>query len=251
MRVANRVLAKLLGALLMIGAGHGAAGEIRVAAASNVAGAVKELAERFESQTDHRIILAFGSTGRHFAQIRNGAPFDLFMAADVERPRRLGQEGVAVPDTRFTYARGILVLWSPRPDYVDADGRVLTHGSFRHLALANPRLAPYGLAARQVLRARGLWQATEGRRVMGKNVSQTFQFVRTGNAELGFVAASQLQSSGVDGGGSRWRVPASLHGPIDQQAVLIRESQPAREFLDFLRSGEARPVFREFGYEVP
>jgi len=222
--------------------------EIRVAAASNVAGAARALAERFEADTGHEVVLAFGSTGKQYAQIRNGAPFHAFLAADVERPRRLEQEGVAVTGSRFTYARGALVLWSPESGYVDGEGRVLEKGSYRYLAIANPRLAPYGRAARQVLEQRGLWEATEGRRVMGENIAQTFQFVRTGNAELGFIAASQVKSSGA---GSRWRVPQSLHDPIDQQAVLIEDHPVARDFLTFVGGDEGRSVFQEFGYDVP
>ncbi|TDT41712.1 molybdate transport system substrate-binding protein [Halospina denitrificans] len=251
MRGNNRVLVALTILFFLVGAHPLWADEIRVAAASNVTGAARALAERFEVETGHEVVLAFGSTGKHYAQIRNGAPFHAFLAADVERPRRLVEEGVAVDGSRFTYARGALVLWSPEPDYVDAAGRVLKEGSYRYLALANPRLAPYGRAARQVLEARGLWGATEGRRVMGENIAQTFQFVRTGNAELGFVAASQLKVMGGSGEGSCWRVPSSLHDPIDQQAVLIEDNQAAREFLAFVGSEQGRAVFREFGYEAP
>ena len=227
------------------------ADEIRVAAASNVMAAARALAERFEADTGHEVVLAFGSTGKHYAQIRHGAPFHAFLGADAERPRKLEDEGTAIAGSRFTYARGRLVLWSPEPGYVDREGRVLDEDSYRYLSIANPRLAPYGRAARQVLEARDLWDATQGRRVMGENIAQAFQFVRTGNADLGFVAASQLVAMESSDSGSRWNVPRALHDPIDQQAVLIEDNQAARDFLAFLRSPEGRSVFRDYGYEVP
>lgn len=237
--------------LLVGGCAPLAADEIRVAVASNVAGAAKVLAQRFEAATEHTVVLASGSTGKHYAQIRNGAPFQVFLAADVERPRRLEEKGIAVAGSRFTYAQGALALWSLEPGYVDAEGRILETGDYRYLALANPRLAPYGRAARQVLESRGLWASTQGRRVMGENIAQTFQFVQTGNARLGFVATSQLRALDSSGRGSRWRVPESLHEPIEQQAVLIEENQAARAFLAFVGGENGRAVFREFGYEVP
>ena len=251
MRRSNRGLVWLTTLLLFGGSTPLWSDEIRVAAASNVAGAAEALVERFEVETGHEVVLAFGSTGKHYAQIRNGAPFHAFLAADVERPRLLEEEGIAVEGSRFTYARGTLVLWSAEPGYVDAEGRVLTEGDYRYLAIANPRLAPYGRAARQVLETRGLWASTGGRRVMGENIAQTFQFVRTGNAKIGFVAASQLKGTGPSDEGSQWRVPQLLHEPIDQQAVLLKDNQAAKEFLAFVASEQGRGVFREFGYEVP
>lgn len=246
-----RGLTLLTGLLFLVGSGPLWADGIRVAAASNVTGVARALAEQFEADTGHDVVLAFGSTGKQYAQIRNGAPFDAFLAADVERPRRLEEEGIAIAGSRFTYARGALVLWSPEPGLVDNEGRVLEEGGYRHLAVANPKLAPYGRAARQVLDERGLWDATQDRRVMGENIAQTFQFVRTGNAELGFVAASQLVTNESSEKGSSWPVPQSLHDPIDQQAVLLRDNQAARDFLAFLRSEAGRAMFREFGYEAP
>jgi len=247
----NRTLRALVVACVLTVSGTASAEELRIAAASNTAGVLEELAGRFEAQTGHEAVLAFGATGKHYAQIRNGAPFDVFLAADAERPRRLEEERIAVAGSRFTYARGVLVLWSPRAGTVDDRGDVLGDASYRYLALANPRLAPYGRAARQVLQARGLWEATEGRRVMGENVAQTFQFVKTGNADLGFVAASQLYASSAGSEGSSWRIPPSLYDAIEQQAVLIEDSPSARSFLQFVRGEEARAVFRQFGYEVP
>jgi molybdate transport system substrate-binding protein len=227
-----------------------AADEIRVAVASNFAGAMQTLAAAFEAQTGNRVVLSFGSTGKHYAQIINGAPFDAFFAADEQRPARLEAARRAVAGTRFTYALGRLVLWSPRAGYVDAQGRVL-RGDFRHLAIANPRLAPYGRAAEEVLRALGLWEEVADRLVRGENVAQAFQFVASGNAELGFVARAQLVQPPGSKNGSRWLVPPTLYSPITQQAVLLKDHGAARELLAYVRGGQARAVIEHYGYAVP
>lgn len=226
------------------------ADEIHVAVASNFTAAMQTIAARFEAQSGERVVLAFGSTGRHYAQIVNGAPFDAFFAADARRPALLEQAGLAVPGSRFTYARGRLVLWSPRAGYVDAQGEVLDNG-FRHLAIANPRLAPYGRAAEEVLRALGLWSRVYDRLVRGENVAQAFQFVASGNAELGFVAAAQLKQPGAGVGGSRWEVPESLYSPITQQAVLLADKAAARALLAYVRGPEGRRLVEQYGYGVP
>jgi molybdate transport system substrate-binding protein len=226
------------------------AGEIRVAAASNFRSALSALATQFEQTSEHQVTLIFGSTGKHFAQIMNGAPYDLFFAADSERPRRLEEEHRAVPGSRFTYARGKLVLWSPKPGYVDSRGEILDHGNFRHLAIANPTLAPYGEAAREVLISLGYWQQLSTRLVRGENVGQTFLFVSSGNAELGFVAWPQLLQKGVPTGGSYWLVPANLYRPIEQQAVLLNESEAAHAFVLFIRSSKAASIIRAHGYDI-
>lgn len=227
------------------------AGQIRAAVASNFAGAAKVLAERFEEVTGHKVILAFGSTGKHYAQIKNGAPFEVFFAADVARPELLEEEGAAVPGSRFTYAVGRLVLWSPREGYIDRDGAVLERGDFEYLAIANPKLAPYGEAARGVLRARGIWEKLSGRIVRGENISQTLQFVQTGNAELGFVALSQVLEPGRPPQGSYWEIPQTLYHPIEQQAVLLKDTQTARAFLKFVKGDEARSIIQSYGYSTP
>ncbi len=227
------------------------ADELRVAVASNFVGAMKVIAERFERHTGHEVRLLSGSTGKHYAQIRNGAPFALFFAADVERPRRLEREGVAIRGSRFTYAMGKVVLWSPREGFVDSEGRILEKGTFRHLALANPRLAPYGRAAEQILRERGLWEFLKKRTVRGENIAQTFHFIRSGNAELGFVAYSQIKKPGTPPVGSFWMPPSQLYIPIEQQAVLLEERVVAREFLAFVKGREAREIIRAFGYDTP
>ena len=228
-----------------------AADSLKIAVASNFSAAMKDLAARFEDSRGHQVTLIFGSTGKHYAQILNGAPYDAFFAADMERPRLLEDQALAIAGSRFCYARGKLVLWSPDPDRVDSEGRVLKQGTFRHLALANPRLAPYGRAAEQVLRARGLWDELQPRLVRGENIAQAFQFVGSGNAELGFVAFSQISSGDRAGTGSYWDIPETLYSPIEQHAVLLDDSDAARDFMGFVQSAEARAVIRHHGYGSP
>jgi len=227
------------------------AADIQVAVASNFAETARQLAVAFEQQEGHRLGLSFGSTGKQYAQIHHGAPFHVWFAADARRPLLLEQEGRAIPGSRFTYALGRLVLWSPRPGLVDDRGEILAQGDFRHLALANPRLAPYGLAAKQALEKRGLWQQLQPRLVRGENIGQTFQFVKSGNAELGFVAASQVLRRDRPAPGSFWLLPAELHAPIEQQALLLSEDPVARAFVDFVRSEKGRSIILANGYEVP
>ena len=232
--------------------GVSASGKVHVAVASNFSQAIRQISERFEKTTGHQVVLSFGSTGKHYAQIRNGAPFHVFLAADAERPMRLEREGLAVPGSRFTYAVGSLVLWSPRPGFVDSDGGVLGTDRFRRLAVANPKLAPYGKAAWEVLRARGLWGALQDRMVRGENIGQTFQFVASRSAELGFVASSQIKRPGLPVQGSYWEAPQTLYTPIEQQAVLLKGKNPAaRDFLSFLRQDESLQIIRGFGYGAP
>ena len=237
--------------LLLAGSGTVLADAIRVAVASNFKHAIKPITERFETLTGHRVTLIFGATGKHYAQIMNGAPFDVFLAADTKRPRLLEERGKALAGSRFTYALGRLVLWSPDPALVDARGKVLDEPDFRYLAIANPKLAPYGKAAREVLEARGLWESMRGRVVRGENVAQAFQFVSSGNADLGFVAYSLLRVPGRPATGSVWEVPATLYSPIDQQAVLLRSNDTAESFLSFVRSSESLAIIRDFGYATP
>jgi len=228
------------------------ADQIRVAVASNFSSAVKALAAAFETQSEHEVKLVAGSTGKHFTQIKHGAPFEVFLAADADHPRRLENEALAVPDTRFTYAVGRLALWSPRDGLVDGEGQILKSAGFRYLAIANPDLAPYGRAAEEVLASLGLWQDLQRRMVRGENIGQTFQFVVTGNAELGFVALSQVAAVATTiSPGSLWRVPQNLYDPIEQQAVLLRDTDAARAFLAFVRSEEARSIIRDHGYQTP
>ena len=239
---------------LVLSAACAQAAQIRVAVAANFHGTLQQLAERFAAHSGHRLVISAGASGALATQIANGAPFDVFLSADGERPRWLEERGLAVAGTRFVYARGVLVLWSPREGVVDADAAVLTTGSFRHLALADPRLAPYGAAAEQVLRARGVFEQLDAARrlVRGQSIGQTWSQVASGAAELGFVALSQVRRDGVVPG-SHWIVPRELHAPIEQAAVLLAgaaEPDAARDFLAWLRGDEARALIEAAGYGV-
>jgi molybdate transport system substrate-binding protein len=238
----------LIAVCWLAGLDAGRADEIRVAVATNFATTMDELVAKFEEASEHTVTLSGGSTGAHYAQIKNGAPFDLFFAADVERPKLLEDENVAVRGSRFIYAVGRIALWSPRAGFVDAEGRVLETASFRHIAIANPDLAPYGAAAREVLERRALWGSLRDRIVQGQDIGQTYSFVRTGNAELGFVAYSQLARGDAPIEGSYWLVPEELHAPIEQQAVLLKDAPAARAFLEFVKGADARAIIRKFGY---
>lgn len=237
----------------LLAAFSAAAAEVHVAVAANFTAPLQAIARQFEQDTGDNVIASFGATGQLFAQIRNGAPFEVFLAADDERPASLEAEGWAVAGSRFTYATGTLALWSAREGYVDDQGRVLTHRTFRHLAIANPKSAPYGLAATQVLDALGLSVAVAPKLVQGQSLSQTLQFVSSGNAELGFVALSQIYKDGKLTSGSAWIVPAALHDPIRQDAVLLRtgkENPAARAFVDYLKGPRAAVIIKSFGYQL-
>ncbi|MDT8406875.1 MAG: molybdate ABC transporter substrate-binding protein [Methylococcales bacterium] len=248
----NKMQSILISTLvLLLGFSQAFADEIHVAVASNFTDASKDIAKAFEQKTGHKVILAFGSTGKHYAQIKNGAPFAAFFAADVKRPKLLEQEGLALPDSRFTYAIGKVVLWSPEPGLIDANAEVLNQGDFRYLALANPKLAPYGKAAEQVMRAKSLWTALQNRMVRGENIGQTFQFVNSGNAQIGFVAYAQIKRPGTAITGSFWEPAQSLYDPIEQQAVLLKDQAAARDFLDFVKSETAIDIIQGYGYAAP
>ena len=246
---------KLL-SLLVLGLGLTVSGQTRsdtllVAVAANFAGTMEELAVEFNRQSGHTLRLTSASSGVQYAQILNGAPFDLFFSADTERPRLLEQQGKIVAGTRFTYAIGQLVLWSADPERVDAQGEVLRRGDFRRIAVADFATAPYGFAARQVLEKLGLLDVMQDKLVTGTNISQAWQFVATGAVPLGFVAYSQLQDPQNRRDGSAWLVPAELYDPIAQQAVLLKDSAVARQFLDFYHSAEARRIVEAYGYLLP
>jgi molybdate transport system substrate-binding protein len=226
------------------------ADRLQLAVASNFAGAIDVLADRFEARTGHRVVVSLGSTGKQYAQIVNGAPFDLFLAADVERPKRLEDSGRAIQGTRMTYAIGELVIWAPGRDGLELPS-ALQGPAIGRIAIANPRLAPYGRAAREALVALDLWDGVRPRLVRGENIAQAFQFVYSGNAGAGLVAGSQLVAHAPAVPGSRWNVPPGLHRPIEQQGVLLRDTPAGRSFLDFLRSDEGRAVIRKAGYHVP
>jgi len=224
---------------------------LRVAVASNFLPVARQLAAGFEQATGHRVKLVPGATGRLHAQIVRGAPFDVFLAADSERPQRLEREGHIVPGSRRVYAVGRLVLWSPDPQRIDDGPATLRQGAFHRLAVANPRLAPYGRAAREVLQRLGLWQRLAPRLVRGENIAQAFHFVRSGNAELGFIAAAQWQGLPPAERGSAWQVPTALHSPIEQQMVLLTPRPAARAFHAWVLRPESRDLIRRSGYEVP
>lgn len=230
-----------------------AAGEVQVAVAANFAGPMQAIAPVFERETGHKAVLAIGSTGKFYAQIAHGGPFDVLLAADDETPAKLIREGWGVAGSAFTYATGRLVLWSAQPGVVDGKGEVLKKGGFRHLAVANPRTAPYGTAAVQVMGHLGVLERLKPLFVQGENIAQTHMFVASGAAELGFVAYSSVLRDGRIVSGSGWIVPAGLHDPIRQDALLLargKDNPAARALLDFLRTPAARALIRGFGYEI-
>jgi molybdate transport system substrate-binding protein len=227
------------------------AAEVQVAVAANFTAPMQKIAADFEKDTGHKAQLAFGSTGKFYAQIRHGAPFELFLAADDKTPAKLEQEGLAMNGSRFTYAIGQLALWSAKPGYVDDKGAVLKKGAFDHLAIASPKLAPYGAAAIETLTRLGLLTSLESKFVQGENIAQTFQFVSTGNAELGFVALSQVFVDGTLKSGSAWIVPDSLHSPIRQDAVVLargKANPAALALMKYLKTDKARAIINAYGY---
>jgi len=230
------------------------ADEIRIAVASNFYSTMKEIIVQFklasiDSSVTNKIVLIPGSSGKHYAQIINGAPFDVFFSADKVRPNMLEQKGVVKNQSRFTYALGKLALWSPIYEFVDLEGQVLYGEGFRFLAIANPRIAPYGIATKEALTSMKLWQYMDEKLVRGENIAQTFQFVKSGNAELGFVSYSQIINSNSDG--SYWLVPQSMYHPIEQQAVLLRDSPLGRDFISFMQSDNALNIIKKNGYDLP
>jgi molybdate transport system substrate-binding protein len=244
-------LASVLAVVTCLGTAH--AGEVQVAVAANFAGPMEKLAEQFQKDTGHKAVVASGATGKFYAQIRNGAPFEVLLSADDETPARLEAEGQVVAKSRFTYAVGRLVLWSAKANYVDATGAVLKTGAFTHLAIANPKTAPYGAAAVAVIDKLGLTARLQPRLVQGENIAQAFQFASTGNAELGFVAQAQVWRDGKFTAGSGWIVPATMHAPIRQDAALLTrgaKNPAAQALLDYLRTDKAKALIRAYGYEV-
>jgi molybdate transport system substrate-binding protein len=242
-----------LTALLIFAAFGIRAAEVQVAVAANFAVPLERIAAGFRAATGHTLKTSAGSTGKFYSQIVAGAPFELLIAADDETPRKLIAAGQAVAGSNFTYAIGKLVLWSARPGFVDDQGAVLGSGRFSHLAIADPKVAPYGAAALQVIKARGLAEALAPKLVTGQSIAQAFQFVGTGNAELGFVALSQVAIPGKPAAGSYWLVPQDLYGQIRQDAVLLKpgaDNPAAKALLDYLKSPAAHHVIKSFGYGI-
>jgi molybdate transport system substrate-binding protein len=245
-RIATGVLLALLGVSADV-----RAEQATVAVASNFTAAMQRLIPDFARASNHRAVASFGATGKLYAQIENGAPFDAFLAADEQAPARLEEAKRGIAATRFTYAIGRLVLWSPKPGAVDDQGEILQRGTFARLAIANPKTAPYGAAAEQVMRKLGARNRLAPKLVYGENLAQTFQFVYTGNAQLGFVALAQVRALPAASAGSYWTVPATLHEPLRQDAILLEDKPAARAFMDYLRSPRARAIIAELGYDLP
>ena len=251
MLIRRALLAMAAAACAGLACGQALAAEVKVAVAANFTEPAKAIAARFKARTGHDATLSFGSSGQFHAQIANGAPFEVFLSADRERPEKAEAEGLAVVGSRFTYAVGRLVLYSATPGLVDGKGAVLKTGRFQKIAIAAPRSAPYGEAAVETMRKLGVAQTLASKLVQGTSITQAYQFVETGAAELGFVALSQVIAVR---GGSRWVVPATYHTPIDQQAVLLKTGvgdPAATAFMAFLKGGEAKAIIRKYGYEVP
>ena len=226
---------------------------VQIAVAANFAVPMQKIANQFQQATGHRAILSSGSTGKFYTQIKNGAPFDVFLSADTATPERLERENETVSGSRYTYAIGKLVLWSPQSNFVDKMGQALITGRYDHIAIANPKVAPYGMAAQHTMQKLNLWFNLQSKLVQGENIGQTHQFVETGNAELGFVALSQIQSDGKISG-SYWLVPQKLYSSLEQQAVLLnkaRDNAAAKAFMSFLKSTSTRNVIKSYGYDLP
>ena len=250
----RKLLKHSLLALALSFAGGVSAGEVKVAVAANFTAPLQAIAPAFEKATGHKLVASFGATGQFYAQIKNGAPFDVLLAADDTTPARLESEGATVPGSRFTYAIGSLVLWSADASYLDGTDAALKAGQFRHLSIANPKAAPYGLAAMQVLDKLGLSEAVKAKLVEGQNITQAHQFVFTGNAELGFVALSQVYKDGQVSSGSAWIVPEAMYDPIKQDAVMLKQgadNPAAAALVEYLQGAEATRVIESFGYKLP
>lgn len=230
----------------------GYSGEVNVAVAANFTGPMQKIAIAFEQATGHKASVSYGTVGKFYAQIKNGAPFDVLISSDQETPNRLEQDALAIAEGRFTYAIGKLVLWSPRPDFVDDQGGVLKQGDFKHLAIANPKVAVYGAAAIETLNKLRLTEKLQARFVLGENITQTYQFVASGNVELGFIAWSQIYQEGRVVPGSYWTVPQELYPRLSQDAVLLtrgKDNTAAKDLLTYLGGETARQIIFKYGYD--
>jgi molybdate transport system substrate-binding protein len=249
-----KILKLIFMAVLSLVSGFSYAATTLVAVASNFTKPMTEIAAEFEKATGHTAQLSFGSSGKFVSQLENGAPFEIFLAADDKSAVKLKESGLIVAESRFTYALGKLVLWSSMANYVDEKGEILSKGGFEHIALADPKLAPYGAAAVEILKNKNVFDKLQPSFVLGENISQTYQFVSTGNAELGFVALSQVSENGKLTSGSAWIVPQSFYTPIKQDAVLLTlgaENPAAKALLDYLKSAPALAIIKKYGYDLP
>ena len=250
----NRFFRPIIVAWLILLAPTTWAASTLVAVAANFSKPMTEIAAEFKKATGHTAKLSFGSTGKFVSQIENGGPFEVLLSADEKAPQRLVDSGLAVADSQFIYALGRLVLWSAKPGYVDDQGKILTKGGFKHLAVADPKLAPYGAAAVEVLKKMGLFEKLQPLFVQGENIAQTFQFVSTANAELGFIALSQVIENGKIAKSSGWIIPGDYYAPIRQGAVLMKkgaENPAAPALLDYLKSAPALAIIEKYGYDLP
>lgn len=248
---ASKLLSTLLVTCLMSSGCYAA--EVLVAVAANFAAPMQKIAPLFEQDTGHKAILSFGATGSFYAQIKNGGPFQVLLSADDETPLKLEKEGLGIVGSRFTYATGKLVLWSKQPGKVDDAGQILKAGNFQRLAMANPKLSPYGMAAHETLTKLDLLQTVQPKIVQGDNIAQTYQFVFTENAQLGFVALSQVFADGKIAQGSAWVVPSHLHSPLQQDALLLnagKNNPAAQALMDYLKSDKAKNIIKAYGYAV-
>ena len=228
------------------------ADQVLVAVSANFIPPFREIATEFEKATGHAVRVAAGSSGNFYSQIKNGAPFDVFLSADMERPKLLEDEGLGVKDSRFTYAIGRLVLWSPNPDLIKGE-ETLRSRNYKRLAIANPKTAPYGVAAMQAIQKLELWNSLQPHIVMGESLGQTMGFIESGNAQLGFVALSQVLAPKIKGQGSRWVVPTNLHEPIKQDVILLtkgNENVAAKALMEFLGSPKSKTIIERYGYEL-
>jgi len=250
MKSINTIFCALLATLAQVAN----AGEVNAAVAANFTEPAKQIVELFQKESGHTVKLSFGSSGKFYSQIKEGAPFDVLLAADEKNPKLLEQEGLAVANTRFVYALGKLVLWSAQPRFVDDKGAVLSTGSYNKLSYADPKLAPYGLAAQETLQKLALWDKVQSKLVTGESITQAYQFAATGNAELAFIALSQITKDGKVTEGSWWIVPADFYTPIKQSAVQLtaaKDKVAAQAFLTFLKSEKSLAIIRKFGYGLP
>lgn len=249
----HRLLPLLVASVTLIMSSFAAAESVSVAVASNFTAPMKAIASAFEQDTGYKTQISYTSSGKAFAQIINGAPFQVFLSADSLKPEKLEQDGMAVAGTRFTYALGTLVLWSTKPDFIDAKAKILQQNSFQHIAIANPKLAPYGVAAQEAMENLGVWSKLQNKLIQGENISQAYQFISTGNAELGFVALSQVMDHGKIIKGSAWLVPDVLHEPIRQDAVLLntgKDNIAATTLMHYLKSAKATDIIKSYGYQL-
>lgn len=244
---------RIAGLALSLVAFTAQADEVQVAVAANFTAPIQAIAQSFEKDTGHKLVAAYGATGQFYTQIKNGAPFQVFLAADDSTPAKLEQEGETVKGSRFTYAIGTLALWSAKDGYVDDKGEVLKKNAYEHLSIANPKAAPYGLAATQVLSKLGLADTTKPKIVEGQNITQAYQFVSTGAAELGFVALSQIYKDGKVTSGSAWIVPSELYEPIKQDAVILnkgKDNAAAKALVEYLKGPKAAQIIKSYGYAL-